>query len=160
MDSVLAPTEILLRLGAAVLTGVALGVTRDLEGKPTGMRTLGLVALSAAALTTSALYLRDFVQHPDAESRVIQGLIQGVLTGIGFLGAGAVLNRDQRGQVTGLTTAANVLVVAGLGIAYGLGAWSVAFITAALAFILLVVLHPIERALERKAGAPKDPNAP
>jgi putative Mg2+ transporter-C (MgtC) family protein len=160
MDSTLAPTEIMVRLIAAVATGAVLGVTRDLEGKPTGMRTLGLVALSAASLTLSTFYLRDFFQRPDAESRVIQGLIQGLLTGIGFLGAGAVLNRASAGRVTGLTTAANVMVVAGLGVAYGLGAWWVALITAALAFILLVPLHPLERALERFSGKTKEPDKP
>lgn len=151
MDSTLAPQEILLRLLAAVVAGGILGVTRDLEGKPTGMRTLGLLALGAASLTTAALYLSDIQHHADAESRVIQGLIQGVLTGIGFLGAGAVLRRDGNGRIQGLTTSANVLVVAAIGIACGVGAWWGALITTALAFVLLVLLHPLERRLEAMA---------
>jgi putative Mg2+ transporter-C (MgtC) family protein len=151
MNSELAPWEILIRLLAAVVMGVVLGVNRDLQGKPTGMRTLGLVGLGAAVITVSTLYLTTIQSDAGAVSRVLQGLIQGIFTGIGFLGAGAVLRKEPDGQVHGLTTAANVLVVAGLGIACGIGAWWTVLIGAGLALVLLAVLQPVEKRLEDKA---------
>jgi len=149
----LAPQEILLRLLAATAIGIALGIDRDLEGKPAGMRTLGLVALGAATITVATVFLSAVQRDEAAISRVLQGVIQGVLTGIAFLGAGAVLHRGEHdgrpGETKGLTTAANVLVVAASGVACGLGAWWAALIAATLAVALLVALHPLERMIER-----------
>ncbi len=82
----LTPDEIesLLRLIAAAGCGMIVGVNRDLRGKPTGMRTLGLVGLGAALIALSALQVEGIEGHPDATSRVVQGIVQGVMTGIGF----------------------------------------------------------------------------
>ena len=151
MDSTLQPLEIALRLGAAVLAGVLIGINRDLKHKPTGMRTLALVCLGAALATVATVYLTDIQKDPNALSRVVQGVLQGVLTGIAFLGAGAIIRNEKDGQVPGLTTAANVFVVAAIGIACGLGAWWPALLGAGFAFMVLVGLSPIERRLERHA---------
>jgi putative Mg2+ transporter-C (MgtC) family protein len=74
---------------------------------------------------------------------VVQGVIQGVMPGIGFIGAGVVLER-KNGGVRGLTTAATVWVTAALGIACGLAAWSIVLIGVGLTLIVLVVLMPLD----------------
>jgi putative Mg2+ transporter-C (MgtC) family protein len=157
MQTVLEPTEIAIRLLAAATAGLVLGVTRDLKRKPTGMRTLALVCLGAALATVSTVYLAPIQSDPNAASRVIQGVLQGVLTGVAFLGAGAIIHRDSaNGAQIGLTTAANVLVVAATGIACGLGQWWAAGLGVAIALFVLIVLNPLERRLERLGQAEQD----
>ena len=80
--------EILLRLGVATLAGSAIGLNRDLRGKPIGLKTLGIVGLSTATVVLMALQLAEPGKVADATSRVIQG----ILTGIGFLGAGVIVH--------------------------------------------------------------------
>lgn len=149
----LEPTEIALRLGAATLVGAAFGLDRELSAKPIGIRTLALVALGSASVCIAATDQEIFFGHPDALSRVMQGAIQGVLSGIGFLGAGVVLQKPDEHRVKFLTSAATVWVTACLGIACGLGAWWVAGCATALALILLVVVHPLDDWLERRVRA-------
>ena len=156
MDSVLSPLEIGLRLLAATAAGMLLGVNRDLKGKPTGMRTLALVCLGASLATVATVYLADIQKDPNALSRVVQGVLQGVLTGIAFLGAGAIIRKDND-ETPGLTTAANVFVVASIGIACGLGAWWAALIAWVLALVVLAGLTSFEKRLERM-GQKKAPD--
>ena len=145
--------DIVLRLAAAAAVGMVIGLNRDLSGKPTGMRTLGLVALGSAVVALATTTLPLVATQPDAQSRVVQGVIQGVLTGIGFLGAGAVL-RDRSGmEVRGLTTAAAVWVTAALGIACALASWVVVVAGVAIALALLVLVRPLDRWIERKPPA-------
>lgn len=96
--------ETILRLGAAVGAGMALGLNRELRNKPIGMRTLGLVALGAAVATIAAVHFQNLIAYPDPLSRVVQGIIQGVMAGISFIGAGAILRDTERHSVEGLTT--------------------------------------------------------
>jgi putative Mg2+ transporter-C (MgtC) family protein len=134
-------TDIVLRLGAAMAGGIAIGLNRNLSNKPIGMRTLALVALGASVVTVAAVQYDAMAEHPDALSRVVQGVIQGVMVGISFIGAGVIL-RDSSGEhVRGLTTAATVWVSAALGIACGLAAWRVVVVAAVLALTALVVLR-------------------
>src|SRR5689334_12946100 len=88
-------TEIALRLGSAVIIGAMLGLNRDLRGKPAGLRTNALVCLGAALFVLSAIFLPSSKDSPDAAA--ISRVIQGVVTGIGFLGAGEIL-RDNSGK--------------------------------------------------------------
>jgi hypothetical protein len=104
--------DILPRLGFATLAGMAIGLNRDLQNKPTGMRTLGLVSLGAALVTLATIDFGQLSENPDALSRVVQGVIQGVLTGVGFICAGVILRDRQGFTVHGLTTAATVWVTA------------------------------------------------
>src|SRR5262245_39321926 len=113
-------TEIAARLGAAALSGAVIGLNRDLENKPIGSRTLGLVPLGAAVVTVAVVQVPGMAEHPDAMSRVVQGVIQGVMAGISFIGAGVILRDAQARTIEGLTTAATVWVTAALGIACGL----------------------------------------
>jgi putative Mg2+ transporter-C (MgtC) family protein len=102
--------DIALRLGTATLVGVVLGLNRDLHGKVTGVRTLGLVCLGSALAVLSV----HAVNGTDA-SRVIQGIV----TGVGFLGAGVIVRNNKGRHVHGLTTAACVWVAACIGAACG-----------------------------------------
>jgi putative Mg2+ transporter-C (MgtC) family protein len=130
--------EIFLRLGVAALVGGALGFDRELHHKPAGLRTLAMVSLGAAmAALSSAVF---FDSQPDAVSRVSQG----VLTGIGFIGAGVIMRVEPAGAVIGLTTAAAIWVVAGLGYASGLGEWRLALAGAVVALVVLIVGAKIE----------------
>src|SRR6266581_6178872 len=97
--------DIAVRLGVATLVGVLLGLNRDLHGKSTGVRTLGLVCLGSALAVLSI----HAVSGTDA-SRVIQGIV----TGVGFLGAGVIVRNSKGHHVHGLTTAACVWVTARL----------------------------------------------
>jgi putative Mg2+ transporter-C (MgtC) family protein len=109
--------DVVLRLGAAASFGAAIGLNRDLHGKPTGARTLGLVALGAAVVTLSAV---DAVGQAGADKGDLSRIMQGILTGIGFLGAGVIIHEDTGRLVRGLTTAACVWVTACIGICAGL----------------------------------------
>lgn len=139
-----------LRLLAAIAVGVTVGLNRDMKGKPTGVRTLGLVAFGAAVVTVAATRYAPLLAEPDALSRVVQGLIQGVLAGVGFIGAGVILRGQQDGQVHGLTTAASVWVTAAMGIVCGLGDWELVGLGLAMMLALLLFGGNLERVFERR----------
>ena len=139
-------TDIALRLTVAAVCGIAIGVNRDLAQKPIGMRTLALVALGAAIVTVAAIEVPGMSENADAMSRIVQGLIQGIMAGIGFIGAGVVLRNPQEHTVEGLTTSATVWATAALGIAAGLAAWTVVVVGVVLALILLIVVGWLETA--------------
>ncbi|KJC59048.1 magnesium transporter [Bradyrhizobium sp. LTSPM299] len=146
-------SEITLRLGAATLAGGAIGLDRDLRGKPIGLKTLGLVSLSTTTVVLLALQAADPGKFTDAASRVIQG----VLTGIGFLGAGVIVRHGDRMQVRGLTSAACAFFAACVGIVCGAGHWPIVATALVLAFLLLTFGNPIERWLHRTLGGKHDP---
>lgn len=141
--------DIALRLCAAVIVGMLIGLNRDLADKPIGMRTLGLVSLGAAVVAISTVHFRDLADHPDALSRVVQGATQGVMAGIGFIGAGVILRDPKQEMVKGLTTAATVWITASLGLACGLAAWQIVAISMLLAVFLLVGVAKLEVAFEK-----------
>ncbi|MYM94479.1 MgtC/SapB family protein [Duganella vulcania] len=136
------------RLVIALLFGCIIGIERNLHGKPTGMNTLGLVAMGAALVTMAGMEFAplDGAYSHDALSRAIQG----VVTGIGFLGAGVIVLNNQSSKVKGLTTAASIWMTAGIGIVCGMGAWRIAGIGLVLVLLLFLVGHPLERMLHRR----------
>jgi putative Mg2+ transporter-C (MgtC) family protein len=142
-----------LRLGAAALAGAAIGINRDLADKPIGSRTLGLVALGAAAVAVASIEVPGMAENPDSLSRVVQGIIQGVMAGISFIGAGVILRDAKARTVEGLTTAATVWVTAALGIACGLGRWDVVIIGTVIALALLVAVTLIETFTRKANGS-------
>lgn len=146
--------EILLRLGVATLVGSAIGLDRDLQGKPIGLKTLGIVGLSTATAVLLALQLAEPSKVVDATSRVIQG----ILTGIGFLGAGVIVHERARFHVRGLTSAACTFLAACLGIVCGAGQWRIVAVALALAFVLLTVGRRIERYAHRALGGREEPH--
>jgi putative Mg2+ transporter-C (MgtC) family protein len=143
--------DLALRLGAAALAGIALGINRDLQNKPMGARTLGLVGLGAAVVAGAGIQFPGTAENPDAASRVVQGIIQGVMAGVSFIGAGVILHDRDTRVVHGLTTAATVWVTAAVGIACGLGAWPTVLTGTGLALVLLVAVAMIERAIAKDA---------
>ena len=140
--------EVIIRTGVAVLAGGALGLDRDLHGKPTGVRTLGLVGLGSAVAVMAVSDGHDV----SAASRVIQG----ILTGIGFLGAGVIIRNYQGQQIHGLTTAACAWLTACIGVTCGAGEWRIVLVSLFLAFLVLIVGGPLEKALHSRLSQPGD----
>ncbi len=134
-----------MRLGTATLVGAAIGLDRDLRGKPTGVRTMGFVALGAALIVLASQYPAH-AEDQHAASRVMQGII----TGIGFLGAGVILRDTELGHMRGLTTAASIWLTACIGAACGAGAWPLVVIGSALVAVVLAGGKPLEKAVERR----------
>jgi putative Mg2+ transporter-C (MgtC) family protein len=141
--------DVILRLAAATLIGAAIGLNRDLHGKPIGVRTLGLVGLASAIAVLAVGPRGGEAVHFDATSRVIQG----VLTGIGFLGAGVIVRRSIGKRVHGLTSAACAWTTACLGLVCGLAAWPIVATGVVLVFVLLIFGGPFERLCQRWLGA-------
>lgn len=120
--------QMLLRLVIAMTLGAVIGYERERKGKPAGVRTHGMVSLGAALFTVVSLY--GFGSTTDPARVAAQ-----IVTGIGFLGAGAILH--QREGVQGLTTAASLWVTAAIGLAVGVGMEVMSVVTAILVFLLL-----------------------
>src|SRR5688572_25288309 len=137
--------DVLVRLVAATLIGAALGLNREIRGKPAGLRTHALVALGTALVTLTGIELAG--HDGDFDSDSVSRVIQGITAGIGFLGGGTILKSDSGEQISGLTTAASLWVVACLGIACGVGLWQMALVALALALFVLVLGEPVENAL-------------
>ena len=139
-------TELALRLGAAVIVGALLGINRDLNRKPAGLRTHAMVTLGSALATLVVVYVPggSSVEVNAAVSRVLQG----ILTGIGFLGAGVII-RDAAGHVSGLTTAATIWVSSALGVLCGLGHWQLVGLATASIMIVLTIGGILERKAEQ-----------
>src|ERR1700674_4820677 len=141
--------DICIRLFVAAVIGCLIGLNRFAHHRFIGVRTLGLVSLGAAGLVVAALDTGSGSDQLAAASRIIQGIV----TGIGFVGAGVIV-RGQRGHnVQELTTAATVWVSAVAGVLCGLGAWRVAAIVSVLVGAVLVVGGPIEKLLVRRYGS-------
>jgi putative Mg2+ transporter-C (MgtC) family protein len=130
--------RVVLRMLAALLAGGIIGLQREASGKAAGLRTHMLVCAGTTLFVLAAI---DAGMAQDAMSRVIQGLV----TGIGFLGAGAILKVESSHQIKGLTTAAGIWMTAALGVAIGLGQLGTAAIGTVLAWFVLAVLIGIDR---------------
>jgi putative Mg2+ transporter-C (MgtC) family protein len=140
--------EILLRLAGSVVIGGLIGLDRNLHGKPTGIRTLGLVSLGAALATMASMDLLG--DHGRFDPSAVSRVIQGVVTGVGFLGAGVIVHENGGDRVRGLTTAASIWITAILGMLCGMGSWQSAGIALVLVFLLFVLGKPLERSLHRR----------
>jgi putative Mg2+ transporter-C (MgtC) family protein len=147
-------SDVVVRLFAAAAAGGLIGLNRDLAQKPMGVRTLGLVSLGAATAALAAVQVPGMAENADAMSRVVQGVIQGVMAGISFIGAGVILRDTAARTVEGLTTAATVWVSAALGIACALGAWITALLATAITLVLLFAGGWVERLSERRKTNP------
>ena len=125
------------RLVVAAVLGGALGFEREMVRKAAGLRTHMLVALGSALFVIAS---REAGVPPADMTRVVQG----IATGIGFVGAGAILKSPEEGQVRGLTTAASVWLTAAVGMAVGTGALWLPVLGVALALVILTVLRGLE----------------
>jgi putative Mg2+ transporter-C (MgtC) family protein len=124
--------EMVLRLVLATVLGGAIGIQRELTGKEAGLRTNMLICLGSAAFTV--LSLQAFPGSDPAR------LAAGIAAGVGFIGAGVILHRTG-GVVVGLTTAATIWAVAGIGIAAGAGKYIIAVAITVLALVILFLPH-------------------
>jgi putative Mg2+ transporter-C (MgtC) family protein len=131
--------NVLLQLGLSVLLGGAIGLERELAGKPAGLRTNILICVGATLFTLMSIQLAfEGPGHGDPTRVAAQ-----IATGVGFIGAGTILHA--RGAVTGLTSAATIWVVAAIGMAVGAGAYIDALGTTALVMVVLYGLGYVER---------------
>lgn len=129
--------HVLIRLTAAALLGALIGYQRERAGKPAGIKTHILATLGT---TIFVIGCANAGFESDALSRVIQGIV----TGIGFLGAGAILKLDEKRDIKGLTTAASIWAAAAIGVSVGLGVLGVAIIGTAITLLVLTILGAIE----------------
>lgn len=136
-------TIVLIRMVVATLLGAIVGWQRERARKPAGLRTHMLVSLGTAVvvLACSAIFM-----SLDGLSRVIQG----ILTGIGFVGAGSILKLNQEREIKGLTTAAGLWITAALGVAVGLGVIGLALIGTLFTVIVLSLIGAIEHRFESR----------
>jgi putative Mg2+ transporter-C (MgtC) family protein len=136
------------RLGLAALLGAAVGINRELRAKPAGLRTHALVSLGAALLTLIGLGLTDArdTESFGAASRVLQGLIAGV----GFIGGGVILRREESKEVHGLSTAASIWIVSAIGVGAGCGLWLTSGAAVVLALVILALGEPLDRLLRTR----------
>jgi putative Mg2+ transporter-C (MgtC) family protein len=147
----------LARIGAAAFVGALIGLERELNGHFAGLRTHMMVAIGSAVFIIAGLAVT--VDHEYDMTRVIQG----VVTGVGFLGAGTILKLDEERKIRGLTTASSIWLAAALGTLAGLGEFVPAAASTAIALVVLGVLRPLERILARfldandKSDTPKKP---
>jgi putative Mg2+ transporter-C (MgtC) family protein len=142
-----------LRLILAVLFGGAVGVERETSHKPAGLRTHILICVSA---TMMMILVQLPIGGLDLKSEAMR-MAAGVITGIGFLGAGTIL--QARGSIHGLTTASTIWAVAGLGLVLGAGHYALAGVFTLLVVLTLVLLRSVEGFIGRKLGRQRDPHA-
>jgi putative Mg2+ transporter-C (MgtC) family protein len=150
LDAITSPEtllDLLLRLVLAAALGGVIGLNREWEQKPAGLRTHALVGLGSALFALAGLLLavEGPVQDETAPSRILQGLVAGV----GFIGGGAILRREHQGSIEGLTTATSIWIVAAVGVASGLGMWRSALAAVLIAFVILTVGLVVDRLLGR-----------
>lgn len=135
----------LIRLTLAILLGGLVGAERELSGQSAGLRTHVMVALGSAVFTLAG------IATAGGDLQQVTRVVQGVAAGVGFLGAGAILKLDGDTKVRGLTTAGSIWVAAAMGTAAGLGEYALAASATIAALVVLVVLRPLSKRLDRYA---------
>lgn len=146
-------TRILLRLTLAAFLGGLLGIEREKKGKAAGVRTHMLVAMGAALFVLLS-------QQVGMLSSDLSRVVQGIIAGVGFLGAGAILKGDNEDQVKGLTTAAGIWLTAAIGVAAGLGRESTAVLSTLLALGIFTLMPHVDRLLDKPEAPGADTSPP
>ena len=137
---------IILRLALALIVGTVLGLNRWLHHKSAGIRTHSLVSIGSA---TAIMLISDFVKD-DAQS--VSRVLQGLITGLGFLGAGVIIHEQRSQRVHGLTTAASLWACALIGAAFGAGQFALGGLALGAILLTLALGGPLERLLARLSG--------
>lgn len=137
---------IALRLGLALCVGATLGLNRWLHHKSAGIRTHSLVAIGSA---TAVMLIADFVQD-DAQS--VSRVLQGLITGLGFLGAGVIIHEQRSRKVHGLTTAASLWACALIGATFGAGKYALGALALGAILLTLLIGGPLERLVTHFTG--------
>ena len=138
--------ETLVRLSLALASGIILGLNRWIHHKSAGIRTHSLVSIGSAAI----VLLIDTIQPNDAEA--ISRVIQGVITGIGFLSAGVIIKENNTQSVHGLTTAASIWICGLLGACFGSGAILLGSISLGFIMLILMIGGSLEKILSKILG--------
>lgn len=135
--------QVIIRLALSLILGGLIGLERQLHRRAAGLRTHILVSLGSCLIMLTSIYISDIYKSVTTvdPSRIAAG----VITGIGFLGAGAIIREREKEAVKGLTTAASLWVVAGIGLATGCGFYIASFFSTVLALITLFFLGFFER---------------
>ena len=141
--------SLIFRLTLALLVGCLLGFNRQQGGRPAGIRTFMLVSMGAAMFVMIPLQAEG--DSPYAATNALSRTIQGVATGVGFIGAGMILQQSHQElgklEVKGLTTAATIWVAAGLGAAIGCGLWQMSLIGAIWTLVTLSGVKKLQKSL-------------
>src|SRR5437660_6953062 len=138
---------IIVRVAGALLIGGLIGFERTFHGRPAGFRTHSLVCVASALLMLVTVYQSQWMTETplDAIRTDPTRMAQGIMTGIGFLGAGVIFKEGL--TVRGLTTAASIWITAAIGVLVGIGFWFAAIVAAAATLIVLAVFRVIEARL-------------
>jgi len=137
--------EIIKRIICAFVLGAVIGLEREKKGRSAGLRTHILVCMGSCLIMLVSLYMYELFK--DKTTLDPARIAAGVVTGIGFLGAGTII-RSQEG-IRGLTTAASIWISSAIGLAVGCGFYEVALFSTFLVFLTLAFLKKIEKKLER-----------
>lgn len=146
---------IVIATGYAMLLGGVIGVERELRNRPAGFRTHMLVAGASSLLIGVGMLWVDDARQVTQAVRVASDplrLIEAVIAGVAFIGAGTIFSHGRADNITGITTAASLLMVAVIGIAAGLNYFVLAFAATVLTLAVLTVLRLFDRQLRRRAG--------
>lgn len=135
-------TQVIVRLLAAAVLGAVIGFEREKAGKAAGLRTHILVSLGTCVFVVACA---GYGMSSDGLSRVIQGIV----TGLGFLGAGTILKLNDQRDIKGLTTSAGIWMTAAIGVAVGLGMLGVALLSTITAIIVLAVIRKWENKIDQ-----------
>jgi putative Mg2+ transporter-C (MgtC) family protein len=146
METQLLIPDILTRLGLAMLAGMILGLNRWMHHKSAGIRTHTLVSLGGAL----GMMLMTSITGGDAQAQ--SHVLQGIISGIGFLGAGVIVHQGATGNVKGLTTAASIWAVAILGCCFGAGQVIVGAFGLTAVLLILIVGRSLESGLAKMLG--------
>lgn len=138
--------DLVIRLLLSVILGGLIGLEREIQRREAGLRTHILVCLGSTLIMLTSVYIFDI--YKTIGNLDPARIAAGVVTGIGFIGAGAII-RDNEG-IRGLTTAASIWVVSGIGLTIGCGFLEAGYITTALVLIVLFILRRIERLISKK----------
>lgn len=133
-----------MRLSVAVGLALLLGLERELRGKAAGLRSHMLVSLGAAAFIMMGMHILFATAEGDPTARIDPTrIVEGVIGGIGFLGAGSII--QSRGNIQGITTGASIWTAGAIGVACGIGNLALASMVTVLALIIMAVLGRFER---------------
>lgn len=138
--------QVVIRLIASALLGAVIGMQRERAGKPAGIKTHMLATMGTTVFILGCI---GYGMSSDGLSRVIQGIV----TGIGFLGAGAILKLDAKEDIQGLTTAASIWTSAAIGVAVGLGGLGLALLGTVLTLVVLAIIGKMELGFLRRDGS-------
>src|SRR5262245_39201624 len=144
LSSHMRPIDLMVRLLLAAGLGAAIGLEREFRRKPAGLRTNMLIAMGSALFTIISLEIPS--RGRGTPDRIAAALV----TGIGFLGAGAIMRSGR--NVHGMPTAATIWVNAAIGMAAGAGDYGIASVATLATLIVLVILPPVEAYFDRRAG--------